>query len=321
VLGCASLPECYAQPEIASTLIVSGRLADQVRRRLVETVEFVLAVMEPGALDDEGPGGGWAWIRKVRLIHAVMRRLTLLDPQDYQDANPSGNPLVDFLLKREWRRPDSTPIDQLELAFVLLSFSWVVIRGWARLGVRVSAAQRADYMFAWSVIGRVLGIGDERLLPRTEAEGRALFTQLKSEFRRRDAEFAAAAAGDSRLDPDEPGRLLAVALGVIVVDLIRVTMRKTLYERLRLMRLQALQPWLARLLERPCMIEFFLSLPRTFMHGLLDAATAQRLWIVRVPFLHGLLGTLVMRRMSLIEPSAVQAAKNRRTPPAKGRAP
>ena len=44
------------------------------------------------------------------------------------------------------------------MAFVLLTFSKVVIEGWNSLGIRPSEDECGDYMFTWALIGHMLGV-------------------------------------------------------------------------------------------------------------------------------------------------------------------
>ena len=75
ILAVYSLPVLYIHPEIALTLMGTGRLLDHVRMRLDETQLFVDVVMSPRSLsDDKSPGRNW--VRKVRLMHAIRRALS-----------------------------------------------------------------------------------------------------------------------------------------------------------------------------------------------------------------------------------------------------
>ena len=89
VLFCSSLPQCYAVPYGAKVLLASGRLATNPRGRMIETAQLVFDVLSPDGLvavsDKEikeslqagrtPPGRGLRTARKVRLMHAAIRKL------------------------------------------------------------------------------------------------------------------------------------------------------------------------------------------------------------------------------------------------------
>jgi hypothetical protein len=61
---------------------------------------------------------------------------------------------------------------------VLLTFSYVGLRGLATLGVKVTDDEREAYVHAWNVVGALLGIRDE-LLAQDFAEATILFDTIK----------------------------------------------------------------------------------------------------------------------------------------------
>jgi hypothetical protein len=267
VLGCASLPHCYAHGEIANTLTVSGMLGMRVRQRIQDTADFVSTVMRPGSLAD---GSAIPWIRKVRLMHAVMRRLTLLRPDT--PPPPRSSSLGAFLLQRNWDTKDGMPLDQVELAYVLLTFSHVVLEGWKSLRILPRAQQSRDYLFTWALIGSMLGVREELLAPLRAgavADAAGLFAQIKAVER------------ETPLGRDpfakEKGRLLTATLNVLLVDSV-----------LRA-RLPALVGW-ARAWFEPVLR----SLPRTLVRRLIGVRTAGELWVDKASFLHWLVHTVII---------------------------
>jgi hypothetical protein len=70
------------------------------------------------------------------------------------------------------------PINQEDLAYVLLTFSYVVIRGLEKMGVVLDAKDRDAYVHLWNVIGHVMGVQRE-LMPEGYAESASLFHALK----------------------------------------------------------------------------------------------------------------------------------------------
>jgi hypothetical protein len=279
VLGCASLPACYANTGVALVLMGSGRLSVQVRRRLMETIAFLTKVMSPGSLGPESSAPGALWVRKVRLMHAIMRRLTLAGATafpDLKEDSPSA-----FLLALDWSEKAKTgrqPIDQLELGYVLLTFSWVLVRGFGALRIRMSRKEMDDHIYAWAVIGHGLGIKEE-LRPRTAKAAQKLFERIRGQFE----------AGT------EEGRLLTAALLVFVM----LRQVEAIKEFLPANR----QPWQQWLITRikPFGEAVLESLARTFVRDLAGRQTANRMWVARAPFIHWLIGAMLRALMTLIE--------------------
>jgi hypothetical protein len=145
-LFCASLPAGYCAVEGAKVLRMAGRMTTDLDRRVNETARFVLDVLRPGSLD---PGGrGRVTLGKVRLIHAAVR--AALRARGY----------------------DAIPINQEDQLGTLGLFSTVVLKSLVRLGVRVDARDREDFMHLWRVAGAMLGLR-EHLLPSSYDEGTA----------------------------------------------------------------------------------------------------------------------------------------------------
>lgn len=139
-LFCASLPSAYAAANGVKVLYETARLQTDTRRRIFETGQFLMDVMAPGGL---GPHGkGLRAVQRVRLMHAAVRRLILGDGT--------------------WRTDDwGVPINQEDLAGTMLSFSYVVGEPLPRLGIQVTRRDADDYIYAWNVIGEMLGVRAE----------------------------------------------------------------------------------------------------------------------------------------------------------------
>ncbi|MFD0265028.1 oxygenase MpaB family protein [Streptomyces sp. NPDC127106] len=150
-LLCASLPLCYGCANGAQVLDRSTRLTTGVYRRLMETAQFVVDVLDAGGL---GPHGrGLRSTQKIRLLHATMRyHVSRLE---------------------DWDTAWGLPVNQEDLAGTLMSFSVVVPQGLARLGVDLPVEDRDAYFHIWRVIGHVLGV-DERVNPVAFEGGSAL---------------------------------------------------------------------------------------------------------------------------------------------------
>ncbi|SDJ58057.1 hypothetical protein SAMN04488074_102430 [Lentzea albidocapillata subsp. violacea] len=147
VLSFGAMVNCYAQPRPSRVLTITHRL-NQPHRRLSETSQFVLNMMEPNAF---GTGGSFVpTIQKTRLIHAAVRYFVGRSPEWDHEA-------------------DGVPVCQQDLLGALLIFSAQVIDGMRRIGVSVTDTEAEDYYHVWRVAGAVLGIRPDAM-PETLAE-------------------------------------------------------------------------------------------------------------------------------------------------------
>jgi hypothetical protein len=104
---------------------------------------------------------GWRSARKVRLIHALVRHHVQHD----HDA--------------PWSSSWGIPVNQEDMAGTLLSFSVAVLHCLKDMGAGISSDEADSYIYAWSAVGRLLGI-DEALLAWSENEALALATRIGS---------------------------------------------------------------------------------------------------------------------------------------------
>ena len=153
VLFCASLPQTYVVPDIASRLHRTGQLLHRTRDRVRRTAWMVFAVMKVGGLvnDDES---GLAAVFKVRLVHAMVRHL-------------AGNAVG----QAHAQAPADAVLNQVDQAYTLLCFSLVLLLGFKRLHVGLSGKDERAMLHAWNVVGHLLGMGPELMaFTMTEAE-------------------------------------------------------------------------------------------------------------------------------------------------------
>jgi hypothetical protein len=148
-LYAASLPSAYACRRGVQVLGLTARLETDTKRRLNETAQFHLDVMEPGALN--AGGRGYADVRHVRLMHAAVRWLIQNDP------------------RVEWDPAWGTPINQEDLLETLLTFTEIVFEVFDRTGIVYSVEDADAYLHTWSLIGHYLGVRDD-LLPLTRSQ-------------------------------------------------------------------------------------------------------------------------------------------------------
>lgn len=153
LLCCYSLPSSYAAKKGVQVLHRTAYLARRPNRRLFETAQFVVDVMSPGGL---GPAGkGLRTAQKVRLMHAAIRHLIRVDTTTPWSVEELG-----------------VPINQEDLLGTLMTFTWIILDGLAKLGVRLSPGDQQAYLDAWLVVGRLIGI-EPQLLPANVDQARA----------------------------------------------------------------------------------------------------------------------------------------------------
>jgi hypothetical protein len=201
ILFCASLPECYVVPDLAAVLHATGQLEERAEHRIRTTGAMIFPVMMEGGLAPSG-GSGIAQVLKVRLIHATIRNLILRGaPEDavarLRSANESAAAHVIPALAQV--QPNDTmsralhvhgwdlaacalPNNQEQLAYTLLTFSYVFLRSMRRLGIAFTPAEEADYLHAWNVAGHFLGIRRE-LMADTMEDAAELFALMQARGR------------------------------------------------------------------------------------------------------------------------------------------
>jgi ER-bound oxygenase mpaB/B'/Rubber oxygenase, catalytic domain len=148
-LYAAALPSAYACWRGVQVLGLTARLETDAKRRLNETAQFHLDVMEPGGL--EFGARGYSDVRHVRLMHAAVRWLIQNDP------------------RVRWDPVWGTPINQEDLLETLLTFTEIVFEVFDRTGIVYTEDDADAYLHTWSLIGHYLGIHPD-LLPLTRSQ-------------------------------------------------------------------------------------------------------------------------------------------------------
>jgi hypothetical protein len=169
VLACRSLLKQYASTNTSELLGRTKLLTQYPHRRIIETMQFVMDVMEPDWFSKEKSwtdfkGGSPAVhsIQKLRLIHAMIRWRVLNGKLDQWDPEKLEQ-----------------PINQEDMIMANYTFSLEVIEGLKALGIHVSIEERDDFFKAWQVLGRLLGIRyPDGLMPSTYEEAWALQDRL-----------------------------------------------------------------------------------------------------------------------------------------------
>lgn len=158
LLGSKALPLAYTVPAGAKVLSMTGRLDShgekygRLNRRLLETTQFIIDVLEPDSFNANGKAIRSA--QKIRLIHASIRYF----------IEQKGN----------WDTPkDGVPINMKYELGTLLAFSALTLEGLESINIKLSENERESYMHTWNVIGYFLGIPED-VLPQSYADGLAL---------------------------------------------------------------------------------------------------------------------------------------------------
>lgn len=156
-LLCKSLPECYAAGKGSDVLVYTGQLGEPVRghpgaddamvRRVMETAVFVRNVM----IHENWTSSLIAirTIQKIRMFHCGIR--VMIDKRNAAHSKP-----WDFAELGQ-------PINQMDMAGTLLTFSQQACRGARALGVEISEQQEREFILHWIVIGHHLGINEDVL--------------------------------------------------------------------------------------------------------------------------------------------------------------
>jgi ER-bound oxygenase mpaB/B'/Rubber oxygenase, catalytic domain len=142
-LYAAALPSAYACWKGVQVLGLTARLVTDTKRRLNETAQFHLDVMVPGGLQQGARG--FDDVRHIRLMHAAIRWLIVHDS------------------RADWDPAWGVPINQEDLLETLLTFTEIVFEVFDKTGVVYTSEDADAYLHAWSVVGHLLGVKDERL--------------------------------------------------------------------------------------------------------------------------------------------------------------
>lgn len=149
-LGFFSLPYSYLGANGAQVLWLTERIKNDTSRRLQETGEWVFAVNNP---KEWLAGKSIKKTLKIRLIHAGARWFSL----------HSGR------WKMEW----GYPVNQEDMAGTNLTFSYVVLMGLRKSGIRVTEQEEEDYLHHINVVDYLNGVAEE-LLPKNLREAYVL---------------------------------------------------------------------------------------------------------------------------------------------------
>ena len=153
-----SLPATYSCWRGASVLVKTGRMVEHhhsikmFTARLMETAQFVVDIMRPGAFSSTG--GGVMLALKVRLIHAAIRHF--------------------IKTKGDWDSEEfGEPINHEDMSGTLLSFSSLILEGLDKQKFGLTEEEKEAYYHSWRVVGHLMGLPIE-LMPESYSESLAL---------------------------------------------------------------------------------------------------------------------------------------------------
>ena len=169
----ASLPSSYASAKAVQVLGLTARLRTDTERRINETVQFLMDVSGPGALEPDGLGA--QRILHVRLMHAAVRWLIGNDPAitHVTDVAPPFDPPPSPQDEPLWSASWGRPANQEDLVGTFLAFTTVVYDTFDRTGVDYRDDQVADHLHMWRLIAHWLGI-DPAIVPLDRASASRL---------------------------------------------------------------------------------------------------------------------------------------------------
>lgn len=167
VLYASSLPSCYLAGRGIPALFATGKLrrSEYISQRLYETALMIDDVMKsggiscdpdlPGEANDGLPrrylwGPGYIAAKKVRLLHESVRHHLLNPPPSDEGFHWDSQEYY-------------TPINQLDLAYTLLTFGYCLTKGAEHWGVRLSESDRDAMIHLWRVVGHLMGVQEQYL--------------------------------------------------------------------------------------------------------------------------------------------------------------
>ena len=138
---------------IAKSFFITGKIRDQGVRRLKQNNRHMVEIFLPGGLGRDGDG--WKLSVRIRLVHAMVRRL--LNTSEDWDLEAWG-----------------TPVSAAHTGFAITAFSARSLIHLKSLGAQFTDEERASFMQVWRYSGHLMGI-PETILFRDEADALETF--------------------------------------------------------------------------------------------------------------------------------------------------
>ena len=110
-------------------------------------------------------GRGYITAKKVRMLHASMRFM-LLNPGVMKPRVADGQAMADKFAKAhgsmQWETEKfGVPVNQEDLAFTLLTFSYLIPRGMEMIGCKLTLQEKEAFLHLWRVVGHIMGLRDD----------------------------------------------------------------------------------------------------------------------------------------------------------------
>lgn len=145
----SSLVEGYALSKAAHVLVSTGRLHQDVVRRVYETSQMTHNISAPGGLR---PGAkGHRTVMEVRLLHAMVRKY-LKEQRGWDVAT--------------W----DEPVCQEDMAFTVIEFDYLAIRGMERMGVTLKDDDLEALHHLWRYGSYLIGVDDSLVTESLDEE-------------------------------------------------------------------------------------------------------------------------------------------------------
>lgn len=144
----SSLVEGYSLSKAAHVLISTGRLHQDVLKRVYETSQMTHNISVPDGMCPGHPGH--RTMMEVRLLHAMVRK---------------------YLRYRGWDTAlYDQPINQEDMAFTIIEFDYLAIRGMERMGASLTADDRAALHAQWRYGAYLNGVDGSLITESPEEE-------------------------------------------------------------------------------------------------------------------------------------------------------
>lgn len=152
-----SMPLGFCRDQSLLWLVKRGYLAQEVVRRVHETNQLIHSVSAEDGLKPGNPAH--RVLAEVRLSNAMMRKSLLSRQRD--EAQPN------------------MPVNQLDMAFHMLQYGHLAVRGMEKLGVHLKPKDHQAIQHYWRYCGYLYGV-NEQLLASDLEQQEQLYTQLFS---------------------------------------------------------------------------------------------------------------------------------------------
>ena len=119
-------------------------------------------------------GSGLVSAQKVRFLHSALRFM-LQNPNPHTaSAGDQSRSFIDQVSKRAQSWDEAAlgkPINQEDLAFVLLTFGYLIPRGFDVWGHKLSRQKKEAFLHLWRVVGYVMGVREDLMTDDLDEAG------------------------------------------------------------------------------------------------------------------------------------------------------